>query len=296
MPRYAPTNNLLFLKCFASPENADVLAGFIQDVLGLPVAEATVENPYDVRRVRERLAHTVVDVLARLGDGSLVTIEMQVQPQRHFAGRALYYAASRYVAGYGRAGGLPALPSAGCAAGCGGEGGGGTPGAPYASLRPVFGINVCDFDLFPGCPDPLRCFGLFDTTYQTEFPGPPLHVSFLQLRKEALPGQKGLARWLSFFRGEEPAEGAPAYIGKARRAVLYANLDEKEREMIDYAEMSRADAQGQLEYAWDEGMAQGMARGISQTAARMLAKGIEPDTIRDITGLDAEAIRLLGEN
>jgi predicted transposase/invertase (TIGR01784 family) len=78
--------------------------------------------------------------------------------------------------------------------------------------------------------------------------------------------------------------------------VLYANLDEKEREMIDYAEMSRADAQGQLEYAWDEGMAQGRAQGISQTAVRMLAMGMAPDTIRDITGLDAEAIRRLGGN
>jgi predicted transposase/invertase (TIGR01784 family) len=274
---YAPTNNLLFLKCFASPENSNVLRGFIRDVLGISIKEATVENPYDIRHVQERLSHTTVDVLARLQDESLVTIEMQVQPQRHFAKRALYYTASRYITGYGDTRFIPA---------------GSAPDTLYASPRPIFGINICDFNLFDDHNDPLRIFGLFDTTYHTEFPDPLLHMSFLQLRKEALVGQERLARWLSFFRGRPPAVDAPEYLEQAYRTVAYANLTEKEREMIDYEEMSREDTKAQLLYARDEGIEQ----GVFQTASRMLAHGMTLDDIRDITGLDTEAIRRLQEN
>jgi predicted transposase/invertase (TIGR01784 family) len=278
---YVPTNNLLFLKCFASTENADVLGGFIRDILGIPLAQTTVENPYDVRYVQDRLSSTTVDVLARLKDESLVTIEMQVQLQRHFAKRALYYMASRYITGYGDKRRMPE---------------GAASDVLYASLRPIFGINVCDFNLFNDCPDPLRTFGLFDTTYKTEFIEPLFHMSFLQLRKPALKGQESLAHWLSFFKGNEPLDDAPEYIKKAYRTVAYANLSEKEREMIDYAEMSREDAKAQLEYARDEGIAQGRSMESAHIARAALLKGLNINIIRDITGLDAEAIRRLEEN
>jgi predicted transposase/invertase (TIGR01784 family) len=286
---YTPTNNLLFLKCFASPENSNVLCGFIRDVLGIPIKEATAENPYDIRTVQERLAHTTVDVLARLKDGSLVSVEMQIQPQKHFAKRTLYYAASRYVSGYGDERRIPGHSAS---------------DALYASLRPIFGINVCDFNLFDDYTDPLRTFELFDTTYHTKFAEPLLHISFLQLKKEALAGQERLAYWLSFFKGCPPAVDVPEYLKQAYQTVAYVNLTEKEREMIDYAEMSREDAKAQLEYARDEGIEQGIARGrvqgieqgTLQTASRMLTRGMALRDVLDITGLDAETIKRLQEN
>jgi predicted transposase/invertase (TIGR01784 family) len=69
------------------------------DSPNISVKEATVENPYDIRHVQERLSHTTVDVLTRLDDRSLVSIEMQVMPQRHFVKRVFYYMASRYISG-----------------------------------------------------------------------------------------------------------------------------------------------------------------------------------------------------
>jgi predicted transposase/invertase (TIGR01784 family) len=84
----------------------------------------------------------------------------------------------------------------------------------------------------------------------------------------------------------------------------YSNLSEKERTMIDYEVLSRADAQAALAYATDQriaqgreqGIVQGIARGREQTAQRMLAKGMALDDIRELTGLDGEAIRRLQEN
>jgi predicted transposase/invertase (TIGR01784 family) len=284
--RYAPTNNLLFMKCFSSPENSDVLKGFISDVLKIPITDLTIENPYNVDRIKERLAYTIVDVLARLSDESLISIEMQIQSHRHFGRRSLYYVASRYTAGYAdRRFVKEGLSSS---------------DAPYSSLRPVHGINICDFEMFLDSNNPLRTFTLFDKTYQTEFPGCPLSISFLELNKAPLEHQKNLKHWTAFFKGEAAAKDAPNYIKKAYRVVEYNNLDDKERAMIDYAEMSRVDTLAMIEYARDEGIAQGIAQGreqaIVQAALRMLERGMAIKDICEFTGLDAETLKQLQEN
>jgi predicted transposase YdaD len=99
--------------------------------------------------------------------------------------------------------------------------------------------------------------------------------------------------------------------------VAYANLDEKERTMIDYAELSREDAKAERAYAWDEGREQGLAAGLSQGIAQgftqgitqgitqvrseqsthiaraALLKGLPVNLVQDITGLDADTIEQL---
>ncbi|MDR2106084.1 MAG: Rpn family recombination-promoting nuclease/putative transposase [Coriobacteriales bacterium] len=269
--RYAPTNNLLFMKCFASPQNGDVLKGFIHDVLGIKTNEVTVENPYDVRHIKKRLAHTVVDVLVRLPTGCLVTIEMQVQPQKHYDKRALYYLTSRYASGYGDKRFI--------------KDGSALPDVLYASLRPVFGVNICNFDLFANNPDPLRSFTLFDTTYSVGLNEELVRMVFLQLPKAALEGQEAIGHWLSFFRGDTCSCDAPDYIRKARCVVEYNNLSGEERTMIDYAEMSREDAKAARLYAWEEGFGQGADQTISQTAQHMLGQGLTLDEVCKLTGI-----------
>jgi predicted transposase/invertase (TIGR01784 family) len=306
---YKPTNNVLFLKCFASPENADVLEGFIKDVLGIPVTDVTIENPYNIQQIEERLTYTIVDVLARLEDGTLITLELQVTPQVSFAKRSAYYMSSRFVSGYGDR--RTALESS-------------ASDTLYSSLRPIYGINICDFNMFEDNDDPLRSFKLFDTTYNVAFPEDLFHISYLQLKKVPHKNQEALKRWISFFKGLEPEDDLPDYIEKAYQVIAYTNLTEKEQKMIDYAEMSREDAKAQLLYARNEGMEQGraqgiehgieqgriegiaqglergveqgMERGILQTASRMLAKGMAIGDVQDITGLDADTVKRLCDN
>jgi predicted transposase/invertase (TIGR01784 family) len=281
--QYLPTNNLLFLKCFSSVENIDVLTGFIKDVLGIEPGDLTIEIPYDIHHLKDRLAYTVVDVRARLSDGSLASIEMQIQSKKNFAKRVLYYLFSRYVSGYGDKDLM-----------------GNNSSDPYFSLCRVFGINICDFEMFADEADPLRSFVLFDTTYQRTFPEHLLQISFLQLVKCPLKGQENLKHWFSFFKGQAPLDTAPDYIAKAYDVVAYANLTDEERTMMDDAERSRADAQAALAYARDEGLAEGESRGRNEQSLHIarsaLSKGLSIDLIQDITGLDTATIRKLQEN
>jgi predicted transposase/invertase (TIGR01784 family) len=74
--------------------------------------------------------------------------------------------------------------------------------------------------------------------------------------------------------------------------------------MIDYAEMSRADAAAQLDYALEQGLEQGRAQGVEwgrneeslHIARNALSKGLPIELIGTITGLSPDAIRRLQEN
>jgi predicted transposase/invertase (TIGR01784 family) len=279
---YAPTNNLLFLKCFSSPHSIEVLSGFISDVLGIKVDDIHIENPYDVAWVKERLGYTTVDVLARLPDRRLITIEMQCHPQASFDLRAAHYLTSRYVASYGDERLIPKDYRG--------------QDTKYASLHPVCGINVCNFALFKKNDDPLRIFKLYDTTYNEEYAGGLLTMVFLQLVKKPLAGQERLRPWFEFFKGQPLSGDVPDYIIRAQEMTKYANLSEEERKMIDDAERSREDMKGQLCYAREEGEQRGEKRGIALGEKRgeqrgerriiqqMYANGFDVPSIAKATG------------
>ena len=47
--RVITTEDLVFRKIFASPQNSHILIGFINDILGLDVTEVSVENTYNIK-------------------------------------------------------------------------------------------------------------------------------------------------------------------------------------------------------------------------------------------------------
>ena len=100
--RVLTTEDLVFRKVFASPQYSHILMGFINDVLDLGVTKVHVEDTYNIRTFYEenkkpKRGYTQVDVLARLGNGSLVTIEMQVRKRAWFRERALFYLNEAYI-------------------------------------------------------------------------------------------------------------------------------------------------------------------------------------------------------
>ena len=104
--RVLTTNDLVFRKVFASPQNSHILTGFINDILELGATDVSIENTYNINTFYEEnkdpeIMYTQVDALARLEDGGQVTIEMQVVPQRLFRERAFCYAVDIYSSNYG---------------------------------------------------------------------------------------------------------------------------------------------------------------------------------------------------
>ena len=217
--KYVGKNDLLFKKVFADQRYAHILIGFIQDIFEIEVESVQIETPYRIETFYElqkekTLTFTAVDVVARLTDKSLVTIEMQVSPQKYYAERAVYYVAEKYVSNYGQ----PTHY----------RGAEGTHSEKYSSLYPVYGLNILDFILFKDSKsdNPLRHFDVYDRANEEEFPTKNiLKFSFLELPRVPAKNQKHLAYWMDYFTTGQVAKTAPAYIQEACEVIAYQNLE-----------------------------------------------------------------------
>jgi predicted transposase/invertase (TIGR01784 family) len=274
-------NDLLFKKCFNSADHPEVPQNFISDVLGLEIEDITLESPYDICSYTDSqgssdLRTTEVDVLVRLGDQRLITVELQRQPQTFYIERSAYYLSSRYVKDYGRMR-YQRLQ--------------GTGDEKYSSLYPVYSINIVDFLLFAKDVRAFHHFAMSDLKTGALLKDEGLlHLCYIELGKQP---PANLKDWVDFFNGKQMRADVPAYIQQAYALVDYANLDESERDMISAAERREQDMIGYLNFAEARGRALGSQDALLQTARNLLAQGVSPEVIQGATGLSSQQIEQL---
>ena len=119
-----PKNDYVFKRLFA--ETPELLVALINAVRSHdpPVAQVQILNPrIDPEELEGKFI--VLDILAEDVDGAQFNIEMQVQGQRAWGARSVYYLASLLA---------QQLKA----------------GKSYEALRPVVGIHLLDFDYFKG--------------------------------------------------------------------------------------------------------------------------------------------------
>ena len=118
-----PTLDVVFKILFASPEAKDCLISLLTAVLhpAVPITDVEVLNP-EIAKEAIGDKGVVLDLLARLADGTEVDVEMQVDRRAGFRKRLLCYWAKSFVRQLGR-------------------------GQPYTALRPmVLVVFLCHED------------------------------------------------------------------------------------------------------------------------------------------------------
>ena len=278
------TNDLLFKKTFTSEGSQDILKNFVEDLTGQSFESVEPVNTYDFyyketkdnldKIIARKVGYTEVDVRAKTSDGSQVTIEMQVANQEHFKKRCLYYAFKTYVRKYDEAEDPESSDR-------------------FGKLRPVYSINITDFDVF----DQAKAFQSFALTDKIKLSEvfrregkeidwlEDIHISFLSLKNNELPDEddyprtKQLGYWQMFFRGEELPKEAPDYIKRAEKLIDYSNLGSEEKKLVQTISKAQADYLEQLAYAEkkgiEKGIVQGREEGIEKGEKRGLEKGRE---------------------
>ena len=268
--RVLTTDDLVFKKVFASPQNSHILIGFINDVLGLGVTEVHVEDTYNIRTFYEenkkpKLSYTQVDVLARLGNGSLVTIEMQVHKKTWFLERMVFYVNETYNSNYGKQELEVSREESADS------------GRKYSALRPTYGICIMMNNEFEEDNKPVHHFTLYDVENELFLQNKDgqvlINVIFLELKKSSEEMKAGLKDWFDYFLSGKVATEAPKYLQDACRVAEYQNLEQEEKKMISAKEKAEQDAGAEREYIWQEGRAEGRAEGKAEGRAEGEAKG-----------------------
>ena len=117
-----------------------------------------------------------------------------------------------------------------------------------------------------------------------------------------------LDKWLYLLKNmskllERPAALRDRVFGRLFDVAEYARLDDEERKNYVIAMNTARDTYNQIDYALNKGIGIGREEGIGigrekkayEIAQRMIAKGLDVDTIADLTGLTKEEVAKLAE-
>ncbi|WP_293332443.1 Rpn family recombination-promoting nuclease/putative transposase [Microcoleus sp. CAWBG58] len=277
-----PKTDYAFKKIFGSSESTDILISFLNALVyeGNPTIEdLEIINPNLPPKV-EGLKDTYLDVKAKLRDGTLVIIEMQVINVQSFGKRVLYNAAKTYAFQ------LQA-----------GEG--------YRMLKPVIALTITDFEMFPKSENLISRFVYKEVKTNLIYPENDVELVFVELPKFAKKEQEleTLAdKWIYFMKYARSLTSVPETmdiipeIHKAFNIANQANLSPEEVTNLEKVEQFIYDQQGALLKATLEARDEGKEEGKREeklTIARQLLSRLDDETISQTTGLSLEDVRNL---
>ena len=141
-----------------------------------------------------------------------------------------------------------------------------------------------------------------------------MEMQILELKKlpEELQSDDEVIRWMRFLAGKNRKEledmaGTSEYIEEAYRELERMSADERARLEYEARQKAIRDHDAIMSSAWETGMEKGLQQGMEKglqegreqgmkdIVFRMLEKGMDPEMIADLTGMNIEEIQKLEE-
>lgn len=270
MRRLKVKNDFIFQRIFGRKENKDILISFLNAIMELDGGNALedidiMENTkLDKDRIEDKQG--IVDVLAKTVSGIQITIEIQLINQYNMDKRTLFYWAKLFS---------DQLEE----------------GRPFNDLKKTITINILDFD-YIGLSEYHTVFHLWEDRNKDYKLTDVLEIHFVELSKfkKVQPDfKKPIDRWLLFLEDspkevldmaikEEPA------IEKAEKVLEYLGTNE---EMIRFYELREKQIHDEITRITGTKL---------EIAKKMISKGIDFNTISEVTGLTVTEVESLQKN
>ena len=266
--------DLVFKLIFGDQRNTDILASFLKSVLDIPEEEygrVTVIDPH-VKAEHLDDKYGILDVKIHTKSGNVVHIEIQVDPVREMGERVVYYQSklvTEQIAG----------------------------GQDYAVIRKAVSIIIADYALLPGSGRYHHQFR-YRTRDGVEFTD-LVEINTLELSK--LPREADrteLWNWMRFIGSNDEEElkmlaTKSPELKKAVGVLKELSADERMRMLAESREKARRDEASRVNWARDEGRAEGEKRGRIEVARKLLKLERPIDEIAEATGLARNEIESL---
>lgn len=281
-----PRVDVIFKRIFGSEHNKDVLLAFLNSTFREagepPLTEIVLLNPYTEADSPDD-KQSIMDIKAKTAKGELLNIEMQLFNPYHMEKRTLFYWAEMYY---------HQIPK----------------GSNYNTLKKCVTINILNYSCLPND----RYHSVFHL--REDHTGIPLlddieiHVIELtKLDRHSVPLDRGgLVNWLLFLKGVDKSNWEvlkmnEPMLKKAMDTLEFLSQDAAARMAYDARMKALSDEKSRIEGALEEGMAKGIEKGIekgimkgkAETAIKLLALGIDIQTIAEATGMTREEIEAL---
>ena len=262
-----------FKRVFGTEVNKDILIEFLKVVFPQFAITDITYIPTEQLGIMEEDRKAIFDVLCKTEDGKTFLVEMQRGAQEHFFERALYYTS------------FPIMKQGKKAIAKEDEKG----KDPWDfSLDGVFFLGVLDFKYEQDEMTEHR-YQLLETktlkrmTDKLEF----VFVEVAKFNKREDELETDLDKWLYLLKNmstllERPAALRDRVFGRLFDVAEYARLDDEERKKYVEAMNTTRDTFNMIAYA--------RKQTSYEIARRMIDKGLDMDTILDVTGLTKEDI------
>ncbi len=263
-----------FKMVFGSEQNKDILISLLNSIVHFEndhkIKDLTLQDPYNLPLL-EGMKNSFVDVKARLDNGKLVIIEMQVLKHEGFEQRILYNACKNYSAQLQE-------------------------GDPYQLINPIIALNFVNFVMFGENKQLINHFQLLEKTLFTRYSG-DIELIFVELPKF----QKGLEelqelkeQWIYFVKNAELLHDIPesldSHIQKALVQVNTAAMTPQELERIYKRREFSVVINSVKHQSFQEGREEGIEKGKLEIAHKMLASGTDLETVCHLTGLTKQQL------
>ena len=262
-----------FKRVFGTEVNKDILIEFLKVVFPQFAITDITYIPTEQLGIMEDDRKAIFDVLCKTEDDKTFLVEMQRGAQKHFFERALYYTS------------FPIMKQGKKAIAKEDEKG----KDPWDfSLDGVFFLGVLDFKYEQDEMTEHR-YQLLETktlkrmTDKLEF----VFVEVAKFNKREDELETDLDKWLYLLKNmstllERPAALRDRVFGRLFDVAEYARLDDEERKKYVEAMNTTRDTFNMIAYA--------RKQNSYEIARRMIDKGLDMDTILDVTGLTKEDI------
>ena len=225
-----------------------------------------------------------LDILAKLNDGILINVEIQVMKQEYFSKRSLYYWSRLYAYQLNK-------------------------GQNYDELKQTITINLLNFNYLPyeTCHNSYHVYN--DKTQDILIDDLELH--FIELNKFKLSDVRKLRQaenWIAYFSPKCTDEQREAIamnnpvIKEVLNYEMVFSQDEIKRRQYEIQEKAIRDYNSTILYNRQEGLKEGLEKGLKEglkkgaedkaieIALKMLENGSDVNFIADVTGLSVEKI------
>jgi predicted transposase/invertase (TIGR01784 family) len=270
-----PKVDVAFKFLFGDQRSKDILSDFLKAVLpGLAreeFEELAIADP-QLKRDFAGDKLEILDVNLRTGSGKSIDIEIQVCAVPGMRSRVSYYQANMITGQLGA-------------------------GGQYKDLKQVISIIITDYDFIPESGRYHTVFRMLEEEEHFAFNDlAEIHVLNMARLGEGDEGK--LADWLRFIGagGEEDlkmAAGKDAVIREAYCKLQEMSEDEGRRMVYEARIKAQRDEYARIQGARERGREEGMERGRREIAKAALGRGMAPETVSEITGLDIEAVKSL---
>jgi len=263
-----PKYDFVFKMLFGS--DPEIFISFVNSVLNLEESKAIVDvtfiNP-ELHKEAEDDKAIRLDVLAKLADGDLINIEMQMQNHGHYIKRSLYYWSKVYHSQLKQ-------------------------GENYDTLKKTIAIHVLNFSLFKHSKHYHTEAVVMDAENKVQLTD-MFSIHYLDLAKLPSGNYNTLEKWLRFLKQPSKEEvlqmNIPA-ITKAYKQLENMSLDSGIRARYDAKRKFEHDYVTGLDTAKDEGREEGRKEEKINVVKNLFLAGVSIDIIQTATGLSLAEI------